>query len=152
MQLSQNLSLPEMLRSETAKRNGITNKPTPEHIENMKAWALNIFQPIRNHFKVPIIISSGYRSKALNIAIKGSQTSQHSLGEAGDIDMDGTTITNRQLFLFIKDNLEFDQLIWEFGTKSNPDWVHVSYKRKGTNRKQVLIAKRIAGKTTYLNY
>jgi hypothetical protein len=152
MQLSQNLSLPEMLRSESAKRNGITNKPTAEHIENMKALATNIFQPIRDHFKVAIHISSGYRSKELNKAIGGSQTSQHSKGEAMDIDMDGTAITNRQIFLFIKDNLDFDQLIWEFGTKANPDWVHVSFKSKGTNRKQVLMAKRIAGKVTYLNY
>jgi phosphoribosylaminoimidazole-succinocarboxamide synthase len=152
IQLSTNLSLAEMIRSESAKRKGITNNPTPEHIENMKAWALNIFQPIRDHFKIPILISSGYRSKELNKAIGGSQTSQHSKGEAGDLDMDGTSISNRELFLFIKDNLEFDQLIWEFGTKANPDWVHVSFNPKGNQRKQVLIAKKYAGKTTYLNY
>lgn len=152
MQLSENLSLAEMLRSESAKRRGIENKPTPEHIENMKAWAVNIFQPIRNHLKRPVHLSSGYRSKELNKAIGGSQTSQHSKGEAGDIDMDGTEIKNRDIFNFIKDNLDFDQLIWEFGTKGNPDWVHVSYTTKRNNRKEVLMAKKIDGKTVYMKY
>jgi zinc D-Ala-D-Ala carboxypeptidase len=151
MQLSENLSLAEMLRSESAKRRGISNKPTAEHIENMKAWAVNIFQPIRNHFGKPIFLSSGYRSKELNRAVGGSQTSQHSKGEAGDIDNDNTDIKNRDIFNFIKDNLEFDQLIWEFGTEENPAWVHVSFSRTH-NRKQILIAKKIHGKTTYLNY
>ena len=155
MKLSENLSLAEMLISETTKRLGIKNNPTPEHLENLKAWATNIFQPCRNHFGIPIHISSGYRSKELNKAVPGSsKTSQHSTGQAGDIDMDNTSITNAQLFHWIKDNLEFDQLIWEFGTTKNPDWVHVSFvaSGKGKNRKQVLIAKKIAGKTTYLNF
>ena len=127
MQLSENLSLAEVTRSETAKRKGISNMPTPEHIENFKKLAENIFQPIRKHFGKPIHISSGYRSKALNTAIGGSLSSQHCKGEAIDIDMDGTSITNAQVFNFIKDNLNFDQMIWEFGTDKNPDWVHVSY-------------------------
>lgn len=152
LQLSANLSLAEMLRSESAKRAGIENVPTPEHIENMKVLAQLVFQPIRDHFKVPIHISSGYRSKALNKAIGGSQTSQHSSGQAIDIDMDNTTVSNREIFHFIKDHLEFDQLIWEFGTSANPDWVHVSYNPKAKQRRQILIAKKIAGKTTYLNF
>lgn len=154
MQLSTNLTLAEMLRSDSAKRLGIANVATKEHIDNMVAWAVNIFQPIRNHFKRPIHISSGYRSKELNRAIGGSQTSQHSSGQAGDIDMDHTEVSNAQVFHFIKDNLEFDQLIWEFGTRANPDWVHVSYVApgKGKNRKQVLIARKIAGKTVYQNW
>ena len=101
MQLSKNLSLAEVTRSETAKRKGISNMPTPEHIENFKKLAENIFQPIREHFGVPIHISSGYRSKALNTAIKGSLSSQHCQGEAIDIDMDGTSITNAQIFKYI---------------------------------------------------
>ena len=152
MQLSKNLALAEVTRSETAKRNGISNMPTPEHIENFKKLAENVFQPIREHFGVPIHISSGYRSKALNTAVKGSLSSQHCTGEAIDIDMDGTAITNAQIFHFIKDNLNFDQMIWEFGNDSNPDWVHVSYESTGKQRKQILVAKRVGGKTTYVPY
>lgn len=152
MILSKNLLLSEMLRSESAKRRGIKNIPTTEHIENMKALAINVFQKVRDHFGIPIHISSGYRSKELNKVIGGSQTSQHSKGEAFDVDMDNTSITNAQIFHYIKDNLEFDQLIWEFGNSKNPAWVHVSFVRKGKNRKQILIAKKIAGKTTYLNF
>jgi len=154
MQLSQNLSLAEMTISETAKRKGISNQPNPEHLNNMEVLAEKVFQPIREHFKIPIHISSGYRSKALNKAIGGSQTSQHSTGQAMDIDMDNTSITNAQLFHWIKDNLQFDQLIWEFGTTKNPDWVHVSFVApgKGKNRNQVLVAKKIAGKTSYQNF
>ena len=152
MQLSRNLVLAEVVRSETAKRKGISNMPTPEHIENFKKLAENVFQPIRDHFGVPIHISSGYRSKALNKAIGGSLTSQHCQGEAIDIDMDGTSITNKQIFDFIKDNLVFDQMIWEFGTDKNPGWVHVSYESTGNQRKQILKAVKIKGKTSYLPY
>lgn len=149
MQLSKNLTLAEVIRSESAKRKGISNMPTPEHIENFKLLASKIFQPIREHFGIPIHISSGYRSAALNKAIGGSKTSQHCSGEAIDIDMDGTSITNAAIFNYIKDNLEFDQLIWEFGTKTNPDWVHVSYETTGKQRKQILVASKVSGKTVY---
>jgi hypothetical protein len=152
MQLSKNLSLAEVTRSESAKRNGISNMPTPEHIENFKLLAEKVFQPIREHFAVPIHISSGYRSAALNKAVKGSLSSQHCSGEAIDIDMDGTTITNAQVFNYIKENLEFDQLIWEFGTDKNPDWVHVSYESKGKQRKQILKAYKAGGATKYKPY
>lgn len=149
MQLSENLSLLEMTRSTEAKRNGISNEPTPEHIENMKALAIIVFQPIRKHFGVPIHISSGYRSEALNNKIGGSKTSQHSLGQAMDIDMDGTNVSNKEVFEYIAKNMNFDQLIWEFGSDENPDWVHVSYNPKGKQRKEILKAKKINGKTTY---
>jgi zinc D-Ala-D-Ala carboxypeptidase len=150
MKLSEHLELAEVIRSSTAKRLGIKNEPTPEHLQNLKLWAEKIFEPIRNHFGRPIFLSSGYRSAALNKATPGaSTTSQHSTGEAGDIDMDGTEITNAQIFEFIKENLEFDQLIWEFGSKSNPDWVHVSYESTGKQRKQILIATKVGGKTVY---
>ena len=152
MQLSENLSLAEVTRSESAKRFGISNTPTPEHIENFKKLAVNIFQPIRKHFAKPIHISSGYRSLALNKVIKGSATSQHCSGEAIDIDMDGTDITNKQVFDFIKEHLNFDQLIWEFGNNVNPDWVHVSYESTGKQRKQVLRATKQGGKTAYTPY
>ena len=150
MQLSKNLSLSEVTRSETAKRRGISNMPTPEHIENFKKLAENVFQPIRDHFGVPIRISSGYRSKELNTAIGGSLSSQHCQGEAIDIDMDGTSITNAQIFNYIKENLEFDQLIWEFGTDTNPDWVHVSYESTGKQRKMMLKAVKKGNGTQYL--
>jgi zinc D-Ala-D-Ala carboxypeptidase len=141
MNLSKNLTLFEMTRSETAKRKGIDNTPGAQEIENMKILAEKIFQPIREHFGVPIYISSGYRSKKLNKAIGGSSTSQHCKGEAIDIDMDGHShVTNVQIFNYIKDNLFFDQLIWEFGNNTNPDWVHVSYNTSGNQRGHILRA------------
>lgn len=154
MRISTHLDLVEVTRSETAKRKGISNMPTPEHLQNFIKLAENIFEPIRNHFGVPIHISSGYRSKALNTAIGGSLTSQHCTGEAIDLDMDGSSsdVTNKMIFDFIKDNLNFDQLIFEFGTKDKPDWVHVSFKTNGKQRKQVLRATKKASKTTYQNY
>ena len=154
MKISEHLDLSEVTRSDMAKRKGISNMPTPEHIENFKKLAQNIFEPIRKHFGVPIMISSGYRSKALNTAIGGSLTSQHCTGEAIDIDMDGTAngVTNKMVFDYIKGNLNFDQLIWEFGTKDAPDWVHVSFESTGKQRKQILKATKVNGKSTYKPY
>lgn len=150
MKLSEHLDLSEVTRSESAKRNGISNMPTPEHILNFKLLAEHIFEPIRNHFNVPIRISSGYRSKELNAKIGGSKSSQHCKGEAIDIDMDGTSITNKEIFEYIKNNLPFDQLIYEFGNADSPDWLHVSYVPNG--RKQVLKAFKINGQTKYFPY
>jgi hypothetical protein len=154
MKLSAHLDLSEVTRSESAKRNGISNMPTEQHIANFKLLAEKVFEPIRMHFNCPIHISSAYRSIELNRAVKGSLTSQHCTGEAIDVDMDGSPsgVTNKMVFDYIKDNLQFDQLIWEFGTKDNPDWVHVSYESTGKQRKQVLKAVRVNGKTTYQNY
>lgn len=153
MKISEHLDLSELIRSESAKRNGISNMPIEAHIANFKVLAEKVFEPIRNHFRCPIHISSGYRSEALNKAIGGSATSQHSKGQAVDVDMDGTPngVTNLDIFKFIKDNLIFDQLIAEFPTKGNPNWVHVSY-NEGKNRKQILVAKKIDSKTTYIPY
>lgn len=154
MQLSKHLSLAEIIRSDLAKRKGINNMPTQEHLENLKKLASNIFEPIRENFNSPIYISSGYRSKSLNTALKGSLTSQHCSGEAIDIDMDGSDdgVTNKQVFDFIKEHLNFDQLIWEFGTKDQPDWVHVSFESTGKQRKQVLRAIKQGKTTIYQNY
>tara|TARA_R100001510_G_C7653148_1_gene211182 strand:- start:1166 stop:1633 length:468 start_codon:yes stop_codon:yes gene_type:complete len=153
MQLSKNLSLAEVTKSATAKRRGISNEPTIEHLENLRAISKDIFQRIRDEFMCPIFISSGYRSIELNKAIGGSLTSQHSKGEALDLDADVYgVITNADIFHFIEDRLPFDQLIWEFGTDENPDWVHVSYKRNGKNRHQILKAVRVDGKTKYETY
>jgi hypothetical protein len=145
------LNLGEVVRSESAKRNGISNLPTAEHLENMKALGINVFDKIREHFGCPIGLSSGYRSEALNNAIKGSsKTSQHCKGEAFDIDAQiHGKITNKAIFDYIRQNLDFDQLIWEFGTDQEPDWVHVSYKKSGGNRKSILKAIKVNGQPKY---
>ena len=138
MKLSKNLTLKEVTKSNTANRLGIDNTPEEFDIKNLRAIAEEVFQPLRDHFGVPLFVSSGFRSKKLNKAIGGSKYSQHMVGEALDIDADVYgRVTNRELFMFIKENLIFDQLIWEFGDDDTPNWVHVSYKDKGQNRKQV---------------
>jgi zinc D-Ala-D-Ala carboxypeptidase len=142
MKLSKNLSLAEVVRSETAKRLDIDNNPTKEHLDNLKTIADKVFQPIRDHFECPIHVSSGYRCEALNKAIRGAKTSLHMTGQALDIDMDFTKVSNTEVFNYIKDNLEFDTLIWEFSNEDgSPKWVHVSY-REGQNRNQVIEAYR----------
>jgi len=141
MKLTENLSLAEVTKSVTALRHGIANTPKVTHLINLKEVAKNIFQPCREHFGMPLAVTSGYRSEVLNDLIGGSKRSQHSKGEALDLDAQVYGgFTNRELFLYIKDHLAFDQLIGEF-----PDnvgefaWVHVSYKADG-NRGEVLIA------------
>jgi zinc D-Ala-D-Ala carboxypeptidase len=146
-QISKHLTLEELTYSATAIKLGIVNAPTPIQIENLKTLALKVFEPTREHFGVPIHISSGYRIMNLNQALNGSITSQHCRGEAIDIDMKGDKVSNAQIFHWIKDNLKYDQLIWEFGDKKNPDWVHVSYCSE--NRKQTLRAVKVNGKTHY---
>lgn len=146
MKISKHLTLAELTRSESAKRLGISNMPTQEHIENLKQLAEHIFEPIREHFGQPIYISSGYRSQKLNAAIGGAINSQHNRGMAIDIDMDGTDIKNSAIFEYAK-TLPFDQIVWEFGTKDNPDWVHISY--SSLNRREILYARKQKGKTVY---
>jgi zinc D-Ala-D-Ala carboxypeptidase len=160
MKISNHLSLLEVSKSNTASRKGIDNTPHGEHLNNLISTAQNIFEPIRNHFGAPIFVSSGYRSEELNKAIGGAHkiikgeyvaTSQHCKGQALDLDNDAVEYpTNKQIFDYIKDNLNFDQLIWEFGTEENPSWVHVSYKDEVNNRGQVLKAVKQGGKTVYL--
>lgn len=145
MMLSKNLSLAEAIRSATAIRHGIANEPTVQHSINLKRIAENIFQPIRNYLGKPLFVSSGYRSEQLNSVLKGSKTSQHMEGNALDLDNGDE---NYAIFNYIKDHLSFDQLIWEFGTDQNPDWVHVSYVG-ADNRNQILKAYKINGKTKY---
>lgn len=150
MILSKNLSLAEVTKSATAIKHGIANAPNSLHLTNLKAVATNIFQPCRDYFGKPLAVTSGYRSEALNDLIGGSKRSQHSKGEALDLDAQVYGgLTNRELFMYIKDHLEFDQLIGEF-----PDdvgefaWVHCSYKSEG-NRGEVLVAYKDNGKTRY---
>ena len=151
MKLSKNLSLAEVTKSITAKRLGIDNTPDEWVKENLKQIAEHVFQPLRNHFRRPIYVSSGYRSADLNTAIGGSVRSQHVEGRALDLDGDVFgRISNYKIFQYIRENLEFDQLIWEFGDKNNPDWVHVSYVHDGFNRGRCLKACRDdKGKTYY---
>ena len=148
MQLSENFSLDEMIKSQTAERKGIDNFPDRDHIESMKKLCENILQPIRDHYGRPFIVSSGYRCPELCLAIGSSIKSQHAKGQAADFEVPG--ISNMALAEYIKDNLEFDQLILEFYTPQDPasGWVHVSY-NKEENRKRVLRAVKNDGKTVY---
>jgi len=151
MKLSKNLSLSEVTYSQTALRRDIDNTPTEEHIENLKYVAEKIFQPIREHFGVPIYVSSGYRGEELNTAIGGSKTSFHRFGMALDLDQDGRNkgVSNCDVFHYIKDNLPFTELIWEFGDEYEPNWVHVAIAPGREEEKKTKIAQRINGKTQY---
>ena len=146
MNISKHISLKEALRSDTAKRLGLDNFPPNDILVKMRDTAENVFEPLREHFGEPICISSFYRSEELNKAIGGSSTSQHCHGEAIDIDDVYSKATNADFFEYIKYNIDFDQLIWEFGDDNNPDWVHVSYKSEN-NRKRILKATKQNGKT-----
>jgi hypothetical protein len=151
MKLSEHFALAEFTRSESAKRHGVSNEPTPENLQNLINLCEKVLEPIRIKFG-PINISSGYRSKALNHYIGGSLNSQHCEAKAADIDQDGMGgASNTEIFNYIKDNLDFDQMIWEFGDNNKPDWVHVSY-NGAKNRKQVLRALKVNGKTAYAPY
>lgn len=150
MKLSKNFTMAEFTKSQTAERKGIDNTPEGEHLEAAKALFENVVQPIRDQFG-PTVINSGYRSPELNAAVGGSATSQHCKGQAADIEVPG--VANAELANWIVDNLDFDQVILEFYTPGIPDsgWVHVSYKDDGENRKSILTASRVNGKTQYSN-
>jgi zinc D-Ala-D-Ala carboxypeptidase len=149
MKLSANFQLSELVKSQVAERKGIPNNPSPSHIDNLKALCVNVLQPIRSHFDSPVLISSGYRSAELCIAIGSKPTSQHSEGKAADIEV--VNVDNKELAEWIRDNLEFDQLILEFYREGEPDsgWIHVSW-NADNNRSQTLKAiKNEEGKTVY---
>ena len=148
MKLSENFELHELIKSQIAERKGISNNPSTDQINNLKDLCLNVLQPIRSHFEEPVIISSGYRSGEVCIAIGSKPTSQHAEGKAADIEI--VNIDNKELAMWIKDNLEFDQLILEFYKDGEPDsgWVHVSY-NGDENRNQFLIATREEDKVVY---
>jgi hypothetical protein len=150
--ISKHISLKEATKSNTAERLGLDNFPGSEELVNMQALAENIFEPLREFVGGPIYISSFYRSPDLNSAIGGSKRSQHCLGQAIDLDDVLGNATNEEMFKYIRNNLDFDKLIWEFGTEHNPAWVHVSYRADEPNRGEVLRAKKINGKTTYTYY
>jgi|TARA_S200000501_G_scaffold378078_1_gene439001 hypothetical protein len=147
VRLSTNFTLQEFTKSQTAIRQGLDNTPSTLHLHSAKLLFGNVVQPVRDNFGVTVI-NSGYRGPALNEAVGGSSKSQHCKGEAVDIECPGTA--NYDVANWIKENLEFDQLILEFYTPGIPDsgWVHVSYKAEG-NRKSVLTAMKENGKTVY---
>jgi hypothetical protein len=152
MSLSRHLELDEVIKSASAIKLGVSNVPTAEHEENLRALAGAIFEPLRVNLGKPVYVSSGYRSEAVNksLGAAAARKSQHLTGEALDLDQDGrnTGLTNREVFLWIRDNLPFDQLIWEFGDKKEPRWVHVSY-RATKRRGQVLRAVKQGTATIY---
>ncbi len=144
MNLSAHVTLAEFQDSSTATTHGINNKMSESQIASAKLLCENVFEPLRIYLNTPIEISSGFRSLQVNKMIGGAKTSQHTKGEAMDLQIGANG------FFFIKTKLEFDQLIWEFGNDENPSWVHVSFSSK--NRKQVLKASKKNGKTIYSNY
>ena len=149
MKISHNITYAEAIHSETAKRKGIDNTPNPTQIEAMKLLAEKVFQPLREWVDGPIKVNSFFRSAELNEAIGGSKTSQHCKGQAMDIDDVYGHKSNAEMFMYIKENLDFDQLIWEFGNDENPSWIHVSYVDAQENRNRCLQAYKENGKTKY---
>lgn len=158
MKLSKHLSLKEATYSATAIKNGLNNKPNIGQLEVLKALAVNIFEPCRKFCGGPLKVTSGFRGPQLNSLIGGSLTSDHCINDhnmaALDLDCDVyKNSTNADLFNYIKDNLDFKQLIWEFGNDEQPNWVHVSWSTNAHfNKREILIAKRVNGRTVYEHY
>ena len=146
--LSENFSLLELTKSQTAERKGIDNTPGPNHQENLKSLCEMILQPVRDHFGQVVSVSSGYRSPELCVAIGSSTQSQHAKGEAADFEIFG--VSNKELADWINENLDYDQLLLEYWKESDPNsgWVHCSY-TNGSNRKQYLRAYKENGSTKY---
>lgn len=147
--ISKHITYKEAVRSNTALRLNINNIPNDYEISNMVGIASNVFEPLREYVGGPIKINSMFRSEALNRAIGGSSRSQHCQGRAIDLDDTFGYKTNAEMFNYIKNNLNFDQLIWEFGDDTNPDWVHVSFVSNDENRGRCLKAEKVNGKTSY---
>tara|TARA_Y100000004_G_scaffold73384_1_gene82463 strand:+ start:4229 stop:4684 length:456 start_codon:yes stop_codon:yes gene_type:complete len=147
--ISKHISYKEGVHSNTAIRRGIDNVPNKEQLSNMKLLAEKVFEPLRAYVGGPIKINSFFRCEELNTAIGGSGKSQHCHGQAIDIDDTFGVMTNAAMYRWIKDNLDFDQMIWEFGDDTNPAWVHVSYVSKEDNRNRCLLAYKEGRKTKY---
>ena len=148
MKLTENFSLNELTKSQTAERKGIDNTPSAEHQENLKSLCEMILQPIRDHFGQVVSVSSGYRSPELCVAIGSSTKSQHAKGQASDFEIFG--VSNKELADYIDQNLDYDQLILEYWKESDPNsgWIHCSFNTQG-NRKQYLRAYKENGSTKY---
>ena len=148
--ISEHISYKEGVHSNTALRRNIDNTPNNEQLDNMELIAQEIFEPLRIYVGGPIKINSFFRSAELNTAIGGSKTSQHCKGQAMDIDDTFGRMSNAEMYHWIKENLDFDQMIWEFGDDDNPNWVHVSYVSPDKNRNRCLKAYKEKGKTKYM--
>ena len=148
--ISKHISYKEGVHSNTAIRRGIDNTPTDDQLYFMEIVAEKVFEPLRKWVGGPIKINSFYRCPELNTAIGGSATSQHCKGQAMDIDDTFGKATNAEMYNFIKEHLDFDQMIWEFGDDDNPAWVHVSYVSPEENRNRCLKAYKENGKTKYM--
>lgn len=148
MIISKNFTLEELIYSNRAIEEGIDNTPSPDQKSNIVSLVLNILQPARDALDFAIIISSGFRCELVNKLLGGSKTSDHVNGCAADIKLSNGD--NATLFNWLRDNVSFDQLIWEFGDDNQPKWVHVSYRTKRSNRNQVLRAIKENGKTKYI--
>ena len=147
--ISKHISYKEGTHSITAMRRGIDNIPNGEQLANMELLAKKVFEPLREWVSGPIKINSFFRCPELNKAIGGSSKSQHCKGQAIDIDDTFRVVANSDMYNYIKENLDFDQLIWEFGDDENPNWVHVSYVSEEDNRRRCLKAYKNNGKTAY---
>ena len=148
--ISEHISYKEGTYSATGLRRGLDNTPDPEQLKCMHEVAKYLFEPLREWVGGPIKINSFFRGEPVNTAIGGSKYSQHMKGQAMDIDDTFGYKTNAEMYYYIKDNLNFDQLIWEFGDNKNPNWVHVSYVTHRPNRKKLTIAYRDSkGRTRY---
>ena len=148
--ISEHISYKESTRSTTAIRKGINNVPDNKQLSNMELLAEKVFEPLRKWVDGPIKINSFFRSPELNKAIGGSGKSQHCHGQAIDIDDTYGKVANSEMYHYVKSNLDFDQMIWEFGDDDNPDWVHISYVSEDNNRRRCLKAYREGGKTKYM--
>ena len=148
-QISKNITYAEAIHSNTAKRRCIDNTPTAKQVEVMRLTAEKVFEPLREWVGGPIKVNSFFRSVALNEAIGGSASSQHCKGQAIDIDDVYGCKTNAEMYAWIKENLDFDQMIWEFGTDMNPNWIHISYVSEEDNRNRCLKAYKEDRKTKY---
>ena len=148
--ISKHISYKEGVYSTTATRKGINNTPDDEQLDNMELIAEKVFEPLREWVGGPIKINSFFRSPKLNKAIGGSSKSQHCHGQAIDIDDTYGIVANSEMYHYIKENLDFDQLIWEFGDDDNPNWIHVSYVSKEDNRNRCLKAYKEQGRSKYM--
>ena len=148
--ISEHISYKEGTYSTTATRREIDNTPNDEQLDNMELIAEKIFEPLREWVGGPIKINSFFRCPELNKAIGGSSKSQHCQGQAIDIDDTFGVVANSEMYHYIKDNLDFDQLIWEFGDDDNPNWIHVSYVSEDSNRRRCLKAYKEQGRSKYM--
>ena len=147
--ISNNITYAEAIHSSTAKRKQIDNTPSPTQIEAMKLLAEKVFEPLRRWVDGPIKVNSFFRSSSLNEAIGGAASSQHCKGQAMDIDDVYGIKSKAEMYNWIKENLDFDQMIWEFGTDTQPNWVHISYVSKEDNRNKCLKAYKEHNTTKY---